>query len=42
MTQSLLVKMLDNAKHFKGCLHGVGGPQIGEVNCLCGVTRLSI
>ena len=28
--------------HFRACLHGGGVPQIGEVTCLDGVTRLSI
>ena len=27
---------------FRACLHGAGGPQIGEVTRLGGVTRLSI
>ena len=27
---------------FRACLHGEGGPQIGEVTRLAGVTRLSI
>ena len=27
---------------FRTCLHGVGGPQVGEVTRLGGVTRLSI
>ena len=27
---------------FRACLHGGGGPQIGEVTRLAGVTRLSI
>ena len=26
----------------RACLHGVGGPQVGEVTPLGGVTRLSI
>ena len=26
----------------RACLHGDGGPQVGEVTRLCGVTRLSI
>ena len=28
--------------HFRACLHGGGGPQVGEVTRLGGVTRLSI
>ena len=27
---------------FRACLHGGGGPQVGEVTRLGGVTRLSI
>ena len=27
---------------LRACLHGGGGPQVGEVTCLGGVTRLSI
>ena len=27
---------------FKACLHGGGGPQVGEVTSLGGVTRLSM
>ena len=27
---------------LRACLHGCGGPQVGEVNLLVGVTRLSI
>ena len=27
---------------LRACLHGGGGPQVGEVTCLDGVTRLSI
>ena len=27
---------------LRACLHGGGGPQVGEVNRLGGVTRLSI
>ena len=27
---------------LRACLHGVGGPQVGEVTRLCVVTRLSI
>ena len=23
--------------HLRACLHGDGGPQAGEVNCLCGI-----
>jgi len=29
-------------KALRACLHGGGGPQVGEVTCLGGVTRLSI
>ena len=28
--------------NLRACLHGVGGPQVGEVTRLGGVTRLSI
>ena len=28
--------------YLKACLHGGGGPQVGEVTHLGGVTRLSI
>ena len=28
--------------YFRACLHGGGGPQVGEVTRLGGVTRLSI
>ena len=27
---------------IRACLHGVGGPELGEVTRLSGVTRLSI
>ena len=27
---------------FRACAHGGGGPQVGEVPCLGGVTNLSI
>ena len=27
---------------LRACSHGGGGPQVGEVACLGGVTRLSI
>ena len=27
---------------LRACLHGGGGPQVGEVTRSCGVTRLSI
>ena len=30
------------ARGSRACLHGVGGPQVGEVTRLGGVTRLSI
>ena len=30
------------AKTLRACLHGGGGPQVGEVTRLGGVTRLSI
>ena len=33
---------LNALKQFRACLHGGGGPQVGEVTCLGGVTRLSI
>ena len=33
---------LEQMLSFKACLHGGGGPQVGEVTCLCGVTRRSI
>ena len=29
-------------KNLRACLHGGGGPQVGEVTRLGGVTRLSI
>ena len=29
-------------KTLTACLHGGGGPQVGEVTCFGGVTRLSI
>ena len=35
------VRMYDNGS-LKACLHGCGGPQLGEVTHLGGVTRLSI
>ena len=31
-----------NGSSLKDCLHGGGGPQVGEVTRLGGVTRLSI
>ena len=31
-----------NAAFLRACLHGGGGPQVGEVTRLGGVTRLSI
>ena len=35
-------QQLEQMLSFKACLHGGGGPQVGEVTCLCGVTRRSI
>ena len=32
----------DKNHAFRACLHGGGGPQVGYVTCLGGVTRLSI
>ena len=32
----------ERAYYLRACLHGGGGPQVGEVTCLGGVTRLSI
>ena len=34
--------VLNTAQDLDSCLHGVGGPQVGEVTRLGGVTRLSI
>jgi len=31
-----------NDEHFRACVHGDGGPQVGEVTRLGGVTCLSI
>ena len=33
---------LDSQYGFSACLHGAGGPQVGEVTLLGGVTPLSI
>ena len=30
------------ADYLRACLHGGGGPQVGEVTCLGGVTRHAI
>ena len=30
-----------NKLKLRACLHGGGGPQVGEVTCFGGVTRLS-
>ena len=35
----LLFLLMDK---YRACLHGGGVPQVGEVACLGGVTRLSI
>ena len=32
----------ERVKELRACLHGGGGPQVGEVTRLGGVTRLSI
>ena len=34
--------MVNNTSPLRACLHGGGGPQVGEVTRLGGVTRLSI
>ena len=32
----------EKSNRFGACLHGRGGPQVGEVTCLGGVTHLSL
>ena len=34
--------VMANKFTLRACLHGGGGPQVGEVTRLCGVTRLSV
>ena len=34
--------VIDLLRYLRACLHGRGGPQVGEVTDLGGVTRLSI
>ena len=36
------VKLAKTICLFRACLDGGGGPQVGEVTCLGGVTRLSL
>ena len=31
-----------DSSYLRACLHGGGGPQVGDVTCLGGVTHLSI
>ena len=33
---------MGQARSLRACLHGGGGPQVGEVTRLGGVTRLSL
>ena len=33
---------ISSRQRLRACLHGGGGPQVNEVTCLGGVTRLSI
>ena len=37
-----VLTMGDKSPGIRACLHGGGGPQVGEVTRLGGVTRLSI
>ena len=40
--ESLVMCCVRKGERLRACLHGGGGPQVGEVTRLGGVTRLSI